>query len=143
MNEIVTTVMGNAVTDVTLKTLPSGNCVANFRIANNPKRFDKQSNTWQELDPNFLTINAWGLLAENIANSVFKGQPLIVNGKLKVKQWKDGEKSGVSTELDAISIGHDLTKGCAEFTKIKKAPDFFGNDNWSDAETNTEVSNKQ
>ena len=68
MNEIITTVMGNAVTDVTLKTLPSGNCVANFRIANNPKRFDKQSNTWQELDPNFLTINAWGLLAENIAN---------------------------------------------------------------------------
>ena len=84
MNEIVTTVMGNAVTDVTLKTLPSGNCVANFRIANNPKRFDKQSNTWQELDPNFLTINAWGLLAENIANSVFKGQPLIVNGKSSV-----------------------------------------------------------
>ncbi len=140
MNEILTTVVGNAVTDVTTKTLPSGRLVATFRIANNPKKFDKNSNNFIDLDPNFLQVNCWTNLAENIALSIHKGQPLVVFGKLKVKQVNDGEKNSTFVEIDAISVGHDLSRGVAEFTKIRKNPEFYENENWGEPKEGTQKS---
>ena len=111
MNDIFTTVIGNAVTDVSLRTTTTGVSVASFRIASNPRRFDKATNSWIEQETNFLTITAWSQLAENVALSVHKGKSLVVSGKLKVRQWQDGEKNGTSVEIDAVSICHDLNRG--------------------------------
>ena len=85
MNDIITTVIGNAVTDVSLRTTSTGASVASFRIASNSRRFDKATKTWIEQDPSYLSITAWSQLAENVALSVHKGQALVVTGKLKVK----------------------------------------------------------
>jgi len=130
MNDIFTTVIGNAVTDVSLRTTTTGVSVASFRIASNPRRFDKATNSWIEQETNFLTITAWSQLAENVALSVHKGQSLVVIGKLKVRQWQDGEKNGTSVEIDAVSIGHDLNRGTSEFTKIKRVSENFDQDPW-------------
>jgi single-strand DNA-binding protein len=130
MNDIFTTVIGNAVTDVSLRTTTTGVSVASFRIASNPRRFDKATNSWIEQETNFLTITAWSQLAENVALSVHKGQSLVVSGKLKVRQWQDGEKNGTSVEIDAASIGHDLNRGTSEFTKIKGVSENFDQDPW-------------
>lgn len=140
MNDIITTIVGNAVSEVVLRSSSSGKSMATFRIANNPRRFEKTSNSWIELDPNFVSINCWSFLAENVATSVRKGQPLVVTGKLKIRQWQDGEKSGTAVELDAISVGHDLNWGKSEFTKVKKTSSNTANDAWFpeglDAEVN-------
>jgi single-strand DNA-binding protein len=130
MNDIFTTVIGNAVTDVSLRTTTTGVSVASFRIASNPRRFDKATNSWIEQETNFLTITAWSQLAENVALSVHKGQSLVVSGKLKIRQWQDGEKNGTSVEIDAVSIGHDLNRGTSEFTKIKRVSENFDQDPW-------------
>ena len=130
MNDIFTTVIGNAVTDVSLRTTTTGVSVASFRIASNPRRFDKATNSWIEQETNFLTITAWSQLAENVALSVHKGQSLVVSGKLKVRQWQDGEKNGTSVEIDAVSIGHDFNRGTSEFTKIKRVSENFDQDPW-------------
>lgn len=130
MNDIFTTVIGNAVTDVSLRTTTTGVSVASFRIASNPRKFDKATNSWIEQETNFLTITAWSQLAENVALSVHKGQSLVVSGKLKVRQWQDGEKNGTSVEIDAVSIGHDLNRGTSEFTKIKRVSENFDQDPW-------------
>lgn len=130
MNDIFTTVIGNAVTDVSLRSTTTGVSVASFRIASNPRRFDKATNSWIEQETNFLTITAWSQLAENVALSVHKGQSLVVSGKLKVRQWQDGEKNGTSVEIDAVSIGHDLNRGTSEFTKIKRVSENFDQDPW-------------
>ena len=130
MNDIFTTVIGNAVTDVSLRTTTTGVSVASFRIASNPRRFDKATNSWIEQETNFLTITAWSQLAENVALSVHKGQSLVVSGKLKVRQWQDGEKNGTSVEIDSVSIGHDLNRGTSEFTKIKRVSENFDQDPW-------------
>ena len=130
MNDIFTTVIGNAVTDVSLRTTTTGVSVASFRIASNPRRFDKATNSWIEQETNFLTITAWSQLAENVALSVHKGQSLVVSGKLKIRQWQDGEKNGTSVEIDAVSIGNDLNRGTSEFTKIKRVSENFDQDPW-------------
>ncbi|MEY3531749.1 MAG: single-stranded DNA-binding protein [Actinomycetota bacterium] len=139
MNDIITTVIGNAVTDVSLRTTSTGASVASFRIASNSRRFDKSTNTWIEQDPSYLSITAWSQLAENVALSVHKGQALVVTGKLKVKQWQDAEKSGTNVEIDATAIGHDLNRGTSEFTKVKRVSEFYEQDPWLNETADTEI----
>ena len=139
MNDIITTVIGNAVTDVSLRTTSTGASVASFRIASNSRRFDKATNTWIEQDPSYLSITAWSQLAENVALSVHKGQALVVTGKLKVKQWQDSEKSGTNVEIDATAIGHDLNRGTSEFTKVKRVSEFYEQDPWLNEAADTEI----
>jgi single-strand DNA-binding protein len=139
MNDIITTVIGNAVTDVSLRTTSTGASVASFRIASNSRRFDKSTNTWIEQDPSYLSITAWSQLAENVALSVHKGQALVVTGKLKVKQWQDSEKSGTNVEIDATAIGHDLNRGTSEFTKVKRVSEFYEQDPWLNETADTEI----
>ena len=140
MNDIITTVIGNAVTDVSLRVTSSGTSVASFRIASNSRRFDKSTNSWIEQEPSYLSITAWSQLAENVALSVHKGQGLVVTGKLKVRQWQDGDKSGTNVEIDAIAIGHDLNRGTSEFTKVKRVSEFYEQDPWMNEAADTEIS---
>ena len=140
MNDIITTVIGNAVTDVSLRVTSSGTSVASFRIASNSRRFDKSTNSWIDQEPSYLSITAWSQLAENVALSVHKGQGLVVTGKLKVRQWQDGDKSGTNVEIDATAIGHDLNRGTSEFTKVKRVSEFYEQDPWMNEAADTEIS---
>jgi single-strand DNA-binding protein len=140
MNDIITTVIGNAVTDVSLRVTSTGASVASFRIASNSRRFDKSTNSWIEQEPSYLSITAWSQLAENVALSVHKGQGLVVTGKLKVRQWQDGGKSGTNVEIDATAIGHDLNRGTSEFTKVKRVSEFYEQDPWMNEAADTEIS---
>ena len=140
MNDIITTVIGNAVTDVSLRVTSSGTSVASFRIASNSRRFDKSTNSWVEQEPSYLSVTAWSQLAENVALSVHKGQGLVVTGKLKVRQWQDADKSGTNVEIDATSIGHDLNRGTSEFTKVKRVSEFYEQDPWINEAADTEIS---
>ena len=139
MNDIITTVIGNAVTDVSLRTTSTGASVASFRIASNSRRFDKSTNTWIDQDPSYLSISAWSQLAENVALSVHKGQALVVTGKLKVRQWQDADKSGTNVEIDATAIGHDLNRGTSEFTKVKRVSEFYEQDPWLNEAADAEI----
>jgi single-strand DNA-binding protein len=140
MNDIITTVIGNAVTDVSLRVTSSGTSVASFRIASNSRRFDKSTSSWIDQEPSYLSITAWSQLAENVALSVHKGQGLVVTGKLKVRQWQDADKSGTNVEIDAIAIGHDLNRGTSEFTKVKRVSEFYEQDPWMNEAADTEIS---
>ena len=140
MNDIITTVIGNAVTDVSLRVTSSGTSVASFRIASNSRRFDKSTNSWIDQEPSYLSITAWAQLAENVALSVYKGQGLVVTGKLKVRQWQDADKSGTNVEIDATAIGHDLNRGTSEFTKVKRVSEFYEQDPWINEAADTEIS---
>lgn len=139
MNDIITTVIGNAVTDVSLRTTSTGASVASFRIASNSRRFDKSTNTWIDQDPSYLSVSAWSQLAENVALSVHKGQALVVTGKLKVRQWQDADKSGTNVEIDATAIGHDLNRGTSEFTKVKRVSEFYEQDPWLNEAADAEI----
>jgi single-strand DNA-binding protein len=139
MNDIITTVIGNAVTDVYLRVTSSGTSVASFRIASNSRRFDKSTSSWIDQEPSYLSITAWSQLAENVALSVHKGQGLVVTGKLKVRQWQDGDKSGTNVEIDATAIGHDLNRGTSEFTKVKRVSEFYEQDPWINEAADTEI----
>lgn len=108
--EISITVVGNVVAEPELRFTPAGAAVANFRIASTPRTFDKASNEWKDGESVFLTVNAWRKLAEDCAETIAKGQKVIVTGRVKQRSWDDkttGQKRTV-VEVDAEEIGVTL-----------------------------------
>jgi single-strand DNA-binding protein len=120
MNEIYTTVVGNLASEVSLRNTATGRPFASFRIASNPRRFNRTTNQWVDGDPNYLTVTCWGALAENVESSIKKGDPVVVSGKLKIRQWQDGEKSGTAVEVEAVAVGADLARGTSTFKRVNK-----------------------
>ena len=94
--------------------------MTSFRLASTPTRFDQGVQGYVEGTTTWLTVTCWRGLAFNAARSLRKGQPVIVHGALHVREWKDGERSGREVELDAITVGHDLRRGRAEFAKVMR-----------------------
>ncbi len=65
---------------------------------------------------NWYTVIATHRLAESVGACVAHGDPLVVAGRLRVRDWA-GEPEGVTAEIDADAIGHDLAWGRSVFTR--------------------------
>ena len=118
--ETVITVVGNLVDDPELRHTPSGAAVAKFRVASTPRKFDRNTNTWEDDKDGglFLTCSVWRQAAENVAESLQRGMRVIVQGRLKQRSYEDRE--GVKRtvyELDVEEIGASLRNATAKVTK--------------------------
>jgi len=120
--ETVITVVGNLVDDPELRFTPSGAAVANFRIASTPRTFDRQSNEWKDGDALFLTCSVWRQAAENVAESLQKGMRVVVQGRLKSRQYetREGEKRTVF-EIDVDEVGPSLKYATAKVTRTTRS----------------------
>jgi len=120
--ETIITVVGNLTDDPELKFTPSGAAVANFTVASTPRTFDRQTNEWKDGDALFLRCAAWRNLAENVAESLTKGQRVIVTGALRVRQYErqDGSK-GTSVEMNVEEVGPSLKFATAKVTKATRS----------------------
>ena len=120
--ETVITVVGNLVDDPELRFTPSGAAVANFRIASTPRTFDKQSNEWKDGDALFLSCSVWRQAAENVAESLQKGMRVVVQGRLKQRQYetREGEKRTVY-ELDVEEVGPSLKYATAKVARATRS----------------------
>jgi single-strand DNA-binding protein len=120
--ETVITVVGNLVDDPELRFTPSGAAVANFRIASTPRTFDRQTNEWKDGDALFLSCSVWRQAAENVAESLQKGMRVVVQGRLKSRQYetREGEKRTVF-EIDVEEVGPSLRYATAKVTKAGRS----------------------
>jgi len=120
--ETVITVVGNLVDDPELRFTPSGAAVANFRIASTPRTFDKQTNDWKDGDALFLSCSVWRQAAENVAESLQKGMRVVVQGRLKSRQYetREGEKRTVF-EIDVDEVGPSLKYATAKVTRAQRS----------------------
>ncbi len=91
--------------------------ITSFRLAASQRRFDRAQNKWVDGETNWFTVTGFRQLAINASSSVSKGDRIIVTGKLRVRDWDNGERAGTSVEVEADSIGHDLSWGSAKFTR--------------------------
>lgn len=119
VNETQVTMIGNAVEDPVLRFGKSGQPFVTFRLASTVRRRDPGTGEYVDVGTNFVTVLAFRQLARNVAESLRKGQPVVVSGRLRVNQWQAGERTGTSVEIDATTVGHDLSRGIASFTRVK------------------------
>ena len=112
MNETPVTIVGTVVRDLRGRRVgDDGATVVNLRIAANERRFDKETGQWGDGDSLYITVTCWRRLAENVLASLVKGDPVVVTGKLRTRDFegKDGESRSV-TEMEASAVGADLAR---------------------------------
>jgi single-strand DNA-binding protein len=115
------TVTGVVGSDPRLHVTTQGLAIASFRLASTRRYFDRTKGTWEDGETNWYTVSGFRQLAHNTMASVKKGQRLVVHGRLRVRAWENGEKSGTAIEIDADAIGHDLSWGTTDLTKVRIA----------------------
>ena len=114
------TVAGTLTDDPKLRFTQSGIAVANFTVAANDRRYDQQSGQWTDGDATFLRCTLWRQPAENLVNSVGKGNRVLVTGTLRQRQFEhEGQKRTV-LELDVTEVGPSVRWATAKVTKVTR-----------------------
>ena len=91
--------------------------ITSFRLACATRRFDRSTNNWVDGETNWYTITAFKDLAINVAQSVSKGDRVFVEGRLRVRDWDNGERAGTSVEIESNALGFDISWGTGTFTR--------------------------
>ena len=120
MNTTSITIVGNVVDDVVCKPTQNGQSRASFRVASTQRRKDRETGQWVDGHKFFVSVICWRELAENAALSLRKGDPVVVTGRIHSRQYVKEESNHVAYEVDPESIGHDLARGTAVFSKRRR-----------------------
>lgn len=120
MSQITATIVGNTTAEPELRFTTGGRAVCNFSLAHTPRRMvDGQ---WTNGDAQFFDVEAWGTLAENLAESVTKGMRLVMVGAPRHSSWEDKETGAKRSRVIFVAeaAGPDLTWATATVTKSAK-----------------------
>jgi single-strand DNA-binding protein len=110
-----TTIAGNLVEDPELRFTNNGTPVTNL-----------QDGEWRDGDTSFFKVNVWRGQAEHLADSLAKGDRVMVTGRLRQRSWEtpEGEKRSVA-EIEADEVGASLKFATA---KVERAPERAASD---------------
>ncbi len=119
MADNVITIVGNLTDDPELRFTPNGVAVANVRVAVNRRIRNAQTNDWEDKLDGYFTVNVWRDHAENVAESLHRGNRVLVTGRLISRSYqdKDGQTRWV-TEIEADEICPSLRWATAAVTKV-------------------------
>jgi single-strand DNA-binding protein len=97
---------------------------ATIRVAWSPRFRDRVTGEWKDGSTSFANVECWRGLANNVKASLSKGNPVVVTGRLRVREFEDREgRRRISVEIDAESIGHDLSSGVTHLLPSLRRPD--------------------
>jgi single-strand DNA-binding protein len=115
------TIVGNLMTAPEWRrTATTGTFVVSFKVASTSRRFDKERNHWVDGDSLRVKVACWRRLGENVSISLQLGDPVIVYGRMYSRDWTDDQGNRrTSYELDAVAVGHDLSRGVDKFARRK------------------------
>lgn len=116
MHETMITVVGNLVADPEMRTTSRGEVFATFRLACTERKRDQQGQ-WGDGHTNYVRVTAFRSLGQNVLGTLGRGNRVVVQGRLRVTEWESGERRGTSVEIDAHSVGAELTFAHAKVTK--------------------------
>lgn len=133
MNEIYVAVSGNVVGEPVVRVTRANVPFVTFRVASNVRRLDFKTGDYIDAGTNFVNVTAFRMLGVNVSNSVKKGEPVIVYGRMRINQWVNAERSGTTVEIDAYNVGHDLSWGQTTFNKVAR-PQLNQHDRMADPE---------
>jgi single-strand DNA-binding protein len=111
---------GFVATQPTMRLVKTGVTNVSMRVAWTPRYFDRSSNEWVDGNTSYATVICWRKLATNAAVSLRRGDPVTVQGRLTVRDFEDKEgRSRTAVEIEATSLGHDLSRGIATFQRLR------------------------
>ncbi|MBA2308221.1 MAG: single-stranded DNA-binding protein [Pseudonocardiales bacterium] len=120
MNETVTTIVGNVISELTPRRTAAGVRVVGFRMASNERRFDKATGEWVDGDRLYVSVTCWRKLAIGVSASLVKGDPVVVTGRLYTREYEYEGKHRSVTELEANAVGPDLSRCTADVQRVRR-----------------------
>lgn len=116
------TIRGNVVADPRIAGGLDNPERVTFRVISNRRRFEPESGQWADVGEVGMNVVCWRKLARGVANSIHRGCPVLVSGRLNQHEWVDdkGAKRW-SYEISADFVGTDLNQGIhSKFTRFTK-----------------------
>jgi single-strand DNA-binding protein len=114
---------GFVASEPAFKRIAGGTSTAKLRVAYTERRFNRETGEWADGPTSFVTVLCWRTLADNVAVCLRKGEPVLVRGRLRVREYEGKEgASRIAVEVEASSVGHDLSRGVAHFSRTRRAP---------------------
>ncbi|MDQ1121993.1 single-stranded DNA-binding protein [Microbacterium trichothecenolyticum] len=114
------TIVGNIVGDLEQRSTRGGGPVAAFRLAVGERRLDRERGEWVDGHTNFYAVSVFGELGANALRSFRKGERVIVSGRLRLREWEAENRRGVSADVTADAVGHDVRWGITRFVRIPR-----------------------
>jgi single-strand DNA-binding protein len=96
-------IKGHTTRDVEIRYLPNGTAIGSFGVAVNRKW--KSESGEQKEEVSFFDVDAWGKMAETIAQWFRKGSPILITGRLKQETWDD-KQTGQKRSKVKIVLDH-------------------------------------
>lgn len=111
--------VGRLTHDPEIKFGATGTSILKARVVTSGRK--KVNDEWQDVDTTYWDVTAFRDLANNAAESLSKGDPVIVIGKIKSRSWEtpEGEKR-TAMEIIADSLGLNLEKATAKVSRISR-----------------------
>ncbi|NYF99231.1 single-stranded DNA-binding protein [Janibacter cremeus] len=123
MNETELTVAGRLVADPEHRTTRAGVQFTTFRLATNARRRNREG-VFIDGPTSYYNVATYRSLGMNSHTSLHKGDPVVVRGRLTINDFQRADESwGSSADIDAYSVGHDLTFGTTEYAKSGRGSD--------------------
>ena len=104
------TLTGRLGSDPELRFAPSGTAIASLRVVTD--RRVKEGDEWKSVETTWWQVTAFKALAERIVERLAKGDPVVVIGRVKSREWEDaktGEKRQ-AMEVVADTVCLDLSR---------------------------------
>ena len=120
MPDVTVTVVGRLTHDPRLIVTEGGTPLARFRLASAPRRFDRASGTWVDGTASYYSVSCWRWLGQNVADSLRRGDPVVVVGRQRVREWERDGQTMHTVEIEADGVGHDLTWGTTTLTRVPR-----------------------
>jgi single-strand DNA-binding protein len=112
------TIVGFVAREPILRNVKDEIRVADVRIGTTARYLDRAADLWREGETCYYTVNCWRRLGDNVRASLRKGDPVVVKGKFRTRTYTDREgKVRTEVEIVADTIGHDLSRGIANFIR--------------------------
>ncbi|MGI5502184.1 single-stranded DNA-binding protein [Lentzea sp. CA-135723] len=121
------TCVGTVVSDITYKHGEDGKSNAYFRISSVERRYNTAIGDWEDGEVLWLGVSCWRKLADSVKTTLSKGDPVIVQGKLRIRVYEKDDAKRQALNLDAMHIGLDLSRvqslGAAPLVEPRAAED--------------------
>ena len=121
LNETRVALRGNVATEPVLKVTQQGTTVCSFRLAVTARRYSTSDSKVVDAETSWYTVTCWRSLAENAVASLSTGQGVVVQGRLRVRDFVHDAQPRTSADVTADALGHDLTWGTSSFTPNRRS----------------------
>lgn len=136
-NDLMVTAVGWAATKP--KEFVGGVPFTTFRLASTPRFYDSRQGVWVDGRTEWFTVKVFRDVALNVGFSIDKGDPVLVHGRLCTEEWQTDGGLRTGLVLEAVAIGHDLTRGRSEFVRVVRGGRPEGADADADADARDEA----